>query len=625
METLPEPLAELLAWKEERDRERRLRNLDALIATGTRAPPPPAPRVSQKEPASPTAPARSSPGWRYIASPQDLPEALEALAGAPFLAIDTETTGLDPLLDSVRLIQLAAPGTPAYLIDLPRIPEGERSGLAELLAGPIPKTLQNAKFDLAMLAQAGLPLGGPVFDTMLAAQVIGAGLIREANLPAIVEVYLKRPFSKEQQASDWTAPTLSPEQLDYAAQDALILVELRPVLIKRLKAAGLVETARLEFSCLPAIVQLEASGLLLDLERWEGMTARLEEDLLEAEKEARTFLPEGLNLNSPAQLLAALRGLGLDLADTRGETLTGLAEKHPAAAALLKYREASKLLTSFGRTYPQKVSPLDGRIHASYRQIGAATGRMSCAEPNLQQVPHRPEIRSCFIAPPGSCWVIADYSQIELRVMAQLSQDKRMLEAYRNGEDLHTLTASLVTGTPLEDVTKEQRQAAKAVNFGLIYGMGAETLKSSAKNTYGVTLSLKEAKAFKEAFFQAYPGIAAWHNRMRGERETRTLAGRLRRWPEARPKVTEVFNAPVQGTAADILKLALAGLLPRLEPLGGRIVAVVHDEVIVEVPEARAEEAARAVQEATAEAGARYLPDLPVTIEATIARNWSEK
>jgi len=450
---------------------------------------------------------------------------------------------------------------------------------------------------MAFLARAGLPIGGPVFDTMLAAQVLGAGLVREARLPVIVETHLKRPVSKEQQA--------------YAAQDALVLVELRPVLINRLKAAGLVETAKLEFSCLPAIMQMEAAGILLDLERWETMTARLEEDLKEAEAGARADLPEGINLNSPAQILEALRGLGLELPDTREETLVGLAEKSPAAAALLRYRKASKLLSSFGRTYPQKVSPLDGRIHASYRQIGAATGRMSCADPNLQQVPHDTAIRSCFIAPPGSRWVIADYSQIELRVMAQLSQDARMLEAYRNGEDLHRLTASLVTGTPLEEVTKEQRQAAKAVNFGLVYGMGP--------------LSLKEAKAFKEAFFQAYPGIAAWHDRMRGERETRTQAGRLRKWPEARPKVTEVFNAPVQGTAADILKLALAGLLPRLEPIGGRIVAVVHDEVIVEVPEALAEEAAQAVQEATAEAGARYLPDLPVTVETAIASNWSEK
>ncbi len=478
---------------------------------------------------------------------------------------------------------------------------------------------------MAFLARAGLPIGGPVFDTMLAAQVLGAGLVREARLPVIVETHLKRPFSKEQQASDWGAPTLSPEQLEYAAQDALVLVELRPVLINRLKAAGLVETAKLEFSCLPAIMQMEAAGILLDLERWETMTARLEEDLKEAEAGARADLPEGINLNSPAQILEALRGLGLELPDTREETLVGLAEKSPAAAALLRYRKASKLLSSFGRTYPQKVSPLDGRIHASYRQIGAATGRMSCADPNLQQVPHDTAIRSCFIAPPGSRWVIADYSQIELRVMAQLSQDARMLEAYRNGEDLHRLTASLVTGTPLEEVTKEQRQAAKAVNFGLVYGMGPQGLKDYAKNTYGAILSLKEAKAFKEAFFQAYPGIAAWHDRMRGERETRTQAGRLRKWPEARPKVTEVFNAPVQGTAADILKLALAGLLPRLEPIGGRIVAVVHDEVIVEVPEALAEEAAQAVQEATAEAGARYLPDLPVTVETAIASNWSEK
>ena len=634
MEPLPEPLANLLTWKADRDRERRLQAVQDLKAPGTPAPPaparsPPAPRPEQlakKLPVAPPTPARApSPGWTYVTSPEALREALEALAAASFLAIDVETSGLDPLQDSLRLVQLAAPGTPACVIDLPEIPEAERSGLAEILAGPLPKVLHNAKFDMAFLARAGLPVGGPLFDTMLAAKVLAAGLPLEAKLGSVVETFLQRPLAKELQTSDWTAPTLSPEQLEYAAQDALVLVELKPVLEKRLQAAGLLRAARLEFNCLPAIVQMEASGLMLDLERWEGVTARLEEDLREAEAEARTFLPEGLNLNSPAQLLAALRGLGLDLADTKGETLTGLAEKHPAAAALLKYREASKLVTSFGRTYPQKVSPLDGRIHASYRQIGTVTGRMSCAEPNLQQVPKGPIMRSCFIAPPGSLWVIADYSQIELRVMAQLSQDPRMLEAYRTGEDLHRLTASLVTGTPLDEVTKEQRQAAKAVNFGLIYGMGAETLKSSAKRNYGVTLSLKEAKDFKEAFFQAYPGIAAWHNRMRGERETRTLAGRLRRWPEARPKVTEVFNAPVQGTAADILKLALAGLLPRLEPLGGRIVAVIHDEVIVEVPEARAEEAARAVQEATAEAGARYLPDLPVTVEATIARNWSGK
>lgn len=634
MEPLPEPLANLLTWKADRDRERRLQAVQDLKAPGTPAPPaparsPPAPRPEQlakKLPVAPPTPARApSPGWTYVTSPEALREALEALAAAPFLAIDVETSGLDPLQDSLRLVQLAAPGTPAWVIDLPEIPEAERSGLAEILAGPLPKVLHNAKFDMAFLARAGLPVGDPLFDTMLAAKVLAAGLPLEAKLGSVVETFLQRPLAKELQTSDWTAPTLSPEQLEYAAQDALVLVELKPVLEKRLQAAGLLRAARLEFNCLPAIVQMEASGLLLDLERWERATARLEEDLLEAEKEARAFLPEGLNLNSPAQLLEALQGLGLDLKDTKGETLTGLAGKHPAAAALLKYREASKLLTTYGRKYPQWISPLDGRIHASYQQIGAATGRMSCARPNLQQVPHDPELRACFIAPPGFRWVIADYSQIELRVMAQLSQDATMLEAYRTGLDLHKLTASRVTRTPLEDVTPEQRQAAKAINFGLTFGMGPRGLKDYARQQYGVAFSLQEAQAFKAAFFQAYPGVAAWHERQRSQREARTLSGRLRRWTDPRVPATELYNAPVQGTAADILKRALAGLLPGLAPLGGRIVAVIHDEVIAEVPEDRAEEARQVVQATMEEAGAYYLTDLPVIAEATIATNWSEK
>ena len=404
MRPLPEPLQELLAWQEAADRERRLRNLDALIATGTRAPPPPAPRPEAGDHNEPQAPARASPGWRYITSPEALQEALEALAGAEFIAIDTETTGLAPRQATARLLQLAAPGTPAWVIDLPEIPEADRSGLAEILAGPIPKVLHNAKFDLAFLARAGLPVAGPIFDTMLAAQVLGAGLgEQDARLATLSRIYLERPLAKEMQASDWTAPTLTPEQLDYAAEDALVLVDLRPVLITRLKAARLVEAAKLEFACLPAIVEMEASGITIDLERWETMTAGLEEDLLAAEARAHALLQvEGLNLNSPPQLKKALQGLGLDLPDTKVETLAPLAEKHEVARALLDYRKASKMLSAFGRTYPKKIDPLTGRIHARYRQIGAATGRMSCSEPNLQQVPRTPEARACFITPPSS-------------------------------------------------------------------------------------------------------------------------------------------------------------------------------------------------------------------------------
>jgi DNA polymerase-1 len=545
------------------------------------------------------------------------------LSDVEFLAVHTETTGSDPLTDSVRLLGLAAPGTRAFLIDVIRIPEADRIGLAHLLASPVPKTFHNAKRDLTFLLRSGLPVGGPVFDTMVAEQLLLGGKEGRTTIAAITRTHLQHPIARDHLPSDWTPPTLSPWQLESAAQDVSQLLELRSVLIECLRAADLVEVARLEFSFLPAVVELEMSGILIDGDRWDRLTRHLESDLRTIEAQVRTDLPPGININSSSQLLIALRELGLNIMNTSEETLVSQKDRHRVVDDLLRYRRVAKRLSSFGTTYRGCVHPLTGRIHAKYHQIGAITGRMSCSEPNLQQVPHDPEIRSCFIAAPGKCFVIADYSQIELRVMAQLSQDSRMLEAYRKGEDLHRLTASLITGTSIEMVTEEQRQAAKAVNFGLLYAMGAKTLREYAMSRYGVTLSMKEASAFRKAFFDVYPGVAAWHHRMKGQRETRTLAGRLRRWTEDRPKLTEVLNAPVQGTAADILKRALAELLPRLRPLGANIVAVVHDEVIVEVAEELAGEAERIVRDTMESAGAAYLPDLPVVVEAKIARDWS--
>jgi DNA polymerase I-like protein with 3'-5' exonuclease and polymerase domains len=275
----------------------------------------------------------------------------------------------------------------------------------------------------------------------------------------------------------------------------------------------------------------------------------------------------------------------------------------------------------------QYVNKATARIHSSYRQIGAGSGRFSCGNPNVQQIPRGKEFRECFIPEKGNKFIIADYSQIELRVAAEIAQDKTMIEAYRNGQDLHALTAALVANKKLEEVTKAERQSAKAINFGLIYAMGAKGLQGYAKTVYGVDMKLEEAELFRDRFFKAYNGIANWHARMKKAiniKESRTLSGR-RCVYEGEVAITALLNTPVQGTAADIAKKAMGMLVPIAKSLNGHIIATVHDEILLEVPEARAEEAAIKLKETMERAGAYYLKLIPVIAETTIADSWAEK
>jgi DNA polymerase-1 len=247
----------------------------------------------------------------------------------------------------------------------------------------------------------------------------------------------------------------------------------------------------------------------------------------------------------------------------------------------------------------------------------------------MQQIPKATRFRRAVVAPEGKRLVIADLSQIELRIMAKLSGDKRMMEAYRNGEDLHRLTASLVSGVPLERVTKEMRQQAKAVNFGLIYGMGANGLREYARNTYGVSMTQEEAETFRRRFFEAYRGVAAFHRRQnrfaRWARETRTLLGRCRRWPDTNMGLPKLANTPDQGTGADIAKIAMAEVRPGLIRLGARMVGMIHDELLVEVSEEKAEEARELVKSALEQAGAKVLDPVPVVAEAVVGATWADK
>jgi DNA polymerase I-like protein with 3'-5' exonuclease and polymerase domains len=337
-----------------------------------------------------------------------------------------------------------------------------------------------------------------------------------------------------------------------------------------------------------------------------------------------TTPPETINIDSPSQVLTALQRLGIPVGSTSQWELSSLADTFPVVQALLTYRHTQKALT-LASSLPTHIHPRTNRIHATYWQLGAATGRFSCSDPNLQQMPRTSPFRRCFIAPPGSKLIIADYNQIELRVMAELSGDPRMLAAYQAGEDLHRLTAALLLAKPMNQVTSAERQAAKAVNFGLIYAMGAEGLQGYAQHSYGVTLTLEEARSFRERFFAAYGGVTEWQQHIREAlpvTESRTLSSRRRQWTEP-PRIAALYNTPVQGGAADIIKRAL-GLLPQaLRGTGAAIVGTIHDEILVEAPDERVSEVASILKTTMEQAGQTYLARVPVVADVRVASSWA--
>jgi DNA polymerase-1 len=592
------------------------------------------PSTAQAAPESPAI------DYRYITKPEELEKALEPFWAAKVIALDTETTGLDPHLHQIRLLQLAVEDQPVLVLDLFSIKRpGDRQPLARLLQGPAVKVIQNAKFDWKFLKAAGLEPALPLFDTYGASELLEAGNTCAHRLDALAARHLDILIPKEEQRSDWGQATLTADQLLYAARDAWILLPLRKALRPALIEAGLATVARIEFEAVPAIADMELAGMLLDLDYWQQIVADMKASLSEAKPKALGLLPSPptdqitlfaaeLNLDSPAQVLAAFHGLGIDIPNTRAATLAERAADHPAIAALLEYRTWQKAITSFGDTLPKHVHPVTGRIHPDYKQFGSAAGRFSCSSPNLQQVPRGVDVRRAFRPAPGHVYVIADYSQMEIRLAAEISGDQTIAQAYKAKTDLHALTAALTNGIAVEAVTKSQRQAAKALNFGLLYGMGWQKLRSTALTSYGVEFSEAEAQSARKAFFTSYAGLAAWHDRTKrlanhGEiSETRTLAGRRRRLPQG--SFTQALNSPVQGTGADITKAALGLLYKELQGRG-RIVACVHDEIICECPTEEGPWVKELLERCMVEAALPFVKSLPVEAEAAIAATWADK
>jgi DNA polymerase I-like protein with 3'-5' exonuclease and polymerase domains len=586
--------------------------------------------------------------YRPVTTAEELRAEVESLSNQPVIGFDTETTDLDPYKGDLRLVQLAGPDG-VRIIDLYRFGQGDLTKLdaleplRRLLSAPRPiKIAHNAKFDAKWTKhKLGAELGG-LFDTLLASQLVSAGDQEERHgLEAVAARFLNETIDKAERLSDWKSE-LSDAQLAYAARDASVLLPLRERLIERLKADALLRVAQLEFECVLPVAGIELAGIFLDKHRWreqlvtvERKRATLADELQEllAEESAQGSLFGGptrldINLDSHVQLTKALKRRGIEVPDsTRNWKLQPLAEKHEEIKKLLEYRTVQKALTSYGENILEEINPVTGRIHANFHQIGAPTGRMACTSPNIQQVPHAVEYRRCFRAPEGRKLVISDYSQIELRILADFTGDKGFVDAFNSGADLHRVTAAQVFDVPLEQVTKEQRDFAKRLNFGVVYGIGAQRFAMMTG------LSLTDSENLLRRYFATYKQLDAWlrdaANRALRERMARTASGRLARFrfdPEDRQAASLAQrngkNTPIQGSSADILKRALRLLHDKLRGTSACIVNIVHDEIVVEADAVEAEEIAKLVEDAMCAAGEEYVHKVPVKVETEVSDEW---
>jgi DNA polymerase I-like protein with 3'-5' exonuclease and polymerase domains len=590
--------------------------------------------------------------YHVIKTADELRLAIERMSNQSVLGLDTETTDLDPYTSRLRLIQLATPER-VSIIDLDAfatngdtdlLQNQDLEPLRQLLESPRPiKIAHNAKFDAKFIKhKIGAEIGG-LFDTLLASQLVSAGDIEERHgLEIVASRYLNEAVDKTERLSNWNFE-LSEAQLEYAARDAAVLLPLREKLIDRLKSESLVKCAQLEFECVMAVVDIELAGFFMHKDRWleqlaivekkrEELAEKLQQVLAEESSQGSLFggpQRDDINLDSHQQINQALTRLGIPVPDsTRNWKLQPLAAQYPVVETLLEYRTVQKALTSYGQNMIELINPMTKRLHADFRQIGAPTGRFACTNPNIQQVPHAVEYRRCFSGfPDGRKLIIADYSQIELRILAEFSGDQGFMQAFNSGADLHRVTASQVFGVGLEQVSREQRDFAKRLNFGVVYGIGAQRFALMTG------LTVPEAENVLRRYFGTYRELDNYlreaANAAVRDRQARTASGRLVRFrydENDRQQISMTQrngkNTPIQGTSADILKRALRLLRDELRGTNAQIVNIIHDEIVVEADADEAEDIAAKVERVMCAAGQEYLKTVPVKVETEIADEW---
>jgi DNA polymerase-1 len=575
--------------------------------------------------------------YQLVTRADDLTTVAGAVEDSALVGLDVETTGLDPRTDRVRLLQLAVDRgddlSQVYVLDLFALAGADLAPLWDALA-EVEIVGHNLAFDLRFLRRLGFVPRGRLHDLLILARLLAAGARNSGNkLADLAERYLGVTLDKTEQKGDWTVPTLNTAQIEYAVRDVVHLEPLRNALNREIDAVGLTQTAALEMRTLPAWVWMVDAGMPLDVEAWEQLATRsaveqerLWDALVEIAPKRGGDLPGCSSWDFDSARSDIVEILGLlgfkDLKSTKDDELAKL--DHPFANKLRDYRRAQHLDSNYGSKFLRHVH--EGRIFADWNQTGNEAGRSSCSHPNLQGIPRRKEYRQAFRAPEGHVLVKCDFAAVHLRIVAKVASEEKMLAAFQAKRDLHRMTAAALLRKPEPEVTKQDRQLAKAVAFGLLYGMGAAGLRDYALKSYGVAMTLDEAAQHKRTFFQTYPGLAKWHRDTEAGRatqtESRTLGGR-RRLLDPKTPLMHRLNSPVLGTEGDAAKTALALLWERRDLCpDARPVAFIHDEIVLEAPADQAESAAAWVASAMTDGLRPLIDPVPVEVEVSIGQTW---
>lgn len=579
---------------------------------------------------------------------------LNRLTTKNLLFFDTETQGLSPFDKDILLLQIYDTEE-TYIFDCRKLYEFFVicSEMNEIIRNKqIIKVFHNAKFDLKFLMHKfGWYYWENIYDTMIAESLIVNGKSLKLGLKQVLNRYLGIEIDKEERNNfvGYTRETFSKFMLEYASKDVELLYPLWVKQRQEVSKLGLIRVANVEFKVCEVLASMELSGILVDKEKWEDMIKGYEYKRNELEKEiTQMFKDYGvytnkntqlglfedvetykIDLTSTKDLLENLRLLGLDIESTGENVLSEI--EHPIVKKILEFRKVDKIISSFGNNFLKLINQKTNRIHTEYAQNIAESGRIISSKPNIQQIPHTEEFRSKFISRQGYKFVCSDYSQCELRILAELSHDYEMVQAYKEDKDLHKATASLMYGIPFNDVTKDKRSDAKGINFGLAYGMGAGSLSKRINRSYDDT------KKLIKNYFNAYSGVKKWLDTQKinavDKGFVRTMLGRVRFFdlPDRNNNDYDKIisgvhrkgvNTPIQGTNADITKIALVKIYWRLKDYDARLVNCIHDEVTIEVVGNQAEEVKKIIEEEMIKAGEVLLKTVPIKVDCKITDFW---
>ncbi len=547
------------------------------------------------------------------------------------------------------LFQIGFPNGDNYVIDASRVPLAPLGPY--LASNKWLKVFHNAKFDTKfILNQLGIRTNN-VFDTFLAENMI----LSQGYGPSLANLALKYmdvvldKRQRETFADMKPMEAFTEEQIGYAAKDTDILFGIYRQQEKKLKELGMTRISEVEFELAPVVADMELVGIPVDQKKWRGMIADYREkheesrlkmhellfDDVETTEQIGMFVRDSINLNSPKQIKEAFSRIGINLESTNEREMSLV--KHPAAKELLNYRGLQKILSSYGESFLDKIHPFTGRVHPDFQQIGTETGRFSCKEPNVQQIPA--EFRECIGAPDLSL-IVADFANIELRIIAEASNDKVLKEAFNSGDDPHKATAALMFNVPLDDVTPEQRFFGKTLNFGISYGMGPNKLMDMLNAKIEKKLTFNQTNAILGRYKNTYKMANDWLYNMGNlsyrQGYSTTLLGRRRFF--SRPQSGQDYdsvvksikrqgaNSPVQGTNADITKLAMLAVHDDLRTYGfdANMIIQVHDEIVVLARKNQAESVKMVVEESMVKAGQEVIKSVPVKVDCHISDIWKK-